>query len=139
MIDPLRYVSTTDASGGPVNVFDPPGPFAAAPPPPPHGAVFVVGRTRQTASAAVDLPAPAVLMFKTTYVPGWRASVDGRPVPTMLLTPGFIGVDVPAGQHSVRFEYRAGWLKSLLLVLGVVVAVGVDWRRWRAPRLGDGR
>ena len=71
-------------------------------------------------------------MFKTTYVPGWNAWVDGRAVPTMLLTPGFVGVEVPAGQHYVRFKYSTGTMKIVLLLLGPLVAVGLDWRRGRA-------
>ncbi len=62
--------------------------------------------------------------------PGWRALVDGRPVPTAIADGMFIAVPVGAGRHTVRLEYRplewliARWLAGLGLVtlLGCLAA-----------------
>jgi hypothetical protein len=42
------------------------------------------------------------------------ASVDGLPRETAMFTPGFVGVPVPAGRHSLLFRYdpetgSCGW------------------------------
>ncbi|HSP98294.1 MAG TPA: YfhO family protein [Candidatus Dormibacteraeota bacterium] len=131
MLDAFHWVRSGEPGGMARNVFDTPGVFDGPPPPPPSGTVKLISESRQEASASVDLPAAAVLMFKVTYHPGWRAWIDGQPAVTMLLTPGFTGVEVPAGRHLVRFEYRAGWLKTLLLFTGLLVALGLDWPRRR--------
>jgi hypothetical protein len=50
--------------------------------------------------------APGVLLLNDRYDPAWRVSVDGRPQP--LLRCNFImrGVQVPAGEHEVIFEFK---------------------------------
>jgi hypothetical protein len=40
------------------------------------------------------------------FYPGWRASIDGRPVPIERWNGAFQSVAVPAGSHSIRFQYR---------------------------------
>ena len=69
------------------------------------------------------------LVTSDAYYPGWRASVDGRAVWLYRADYAIRGVLVPAGEHTVRFEYRprsfflgAGIsLLSLLLLLGLAV------------------
>ena len=139
MLDPYRAVSAGVSVDTARNVFDTPGLFDAPPPPAPSGSVAVLSESSQAVSATVEVPALTVLMFKVTYHSGWKASIDGQPAATMLLTPGFVGVEVPAGRHVVRFEYRAGTMKMALLLVGIAVAVALDWRRWRVtqtPPLG---
>ena len=124
MVDPFRYVPP---QGGEVhNVFDPPGVFVQAAAPPPRGTIKDVSFSRQQAGATVELDAPSVVLFKATYHPDWHAAVDGAAVPTMVLTPGLLGVQVPAGVHTLRMVYRAGWWKIALLLAGVLVALVID-------------
>jgi hypothetical protein len=54
----------------------------------------------------VELPRPGVLVVSESTFPGWIATVDGRPAP--LLDANFLlrGVELDAGAHTVRFEYR---------------------------------
>ena len=49
---------------------------------------------------------PALLVLRDTYYRGWRASVDGVEVPIWRTDYLFRGVEVPAGEHTVRFEFR---------------------------------
>jgi uncharacterized membrane protein YfhO len=100
--------------------------FVQPAPPPARGAVKDVALSRQEASATVEMQAPGVMLFKATYHPGWRAWVDGAPASTMVLTPGFIGVQVPAGQHTLHLAYRAGWSKVVLLLVGILLAIAID-------------
>ena len=123
MLDPFRYALPRDTKVW--NVFDPPGLFGE-PTPARTGSITTVSSSRQEASATVQLNQPGVVLFKTTYHPGWQAELDGAPVATMVLTPGLIGVPVPAGLHTLRMAYRPGWWKTALLFGGVVLAVAID-------------
>jgi Bacterial membrane protein YfhO len=58
------------------------------------------------------------IALKMTYHPNWRITVDGRDVPTFMISPSFIGFDLPAGAHEIRAEYRAGALKTVLVIVG---------------------
>jgi len=65
--------------------------------------------------------------------PGWSATVDGRRTP--LLAPfGFLrGLDVPAGVHEVRFDYRPAWMwqgiPPAAVALLVIVALLLGGRK----------
>lgn len=73
----------------------------------------------------VECATAATVMLKMTYHPNWRVAVDGRDVPIFMLSPSFIGFELPAGKHRVRAEYHAAWLKTPLLILGAAALVGV--------------
>jgi hypothetical protein len=75
-------------------------------------------------------PVPGVLLLNDRYDPAWRVSVDGRTQP--LLRCNFImrGVQVPAGEHEVIFEFKpsirplyvslaglAGWLMLTVVLV----------------------
>ncbi len=82
-------------------------------------------------------PQPFTARLNTLYFPGWRAYLDGQPLPievSSLL--GLIEVAVPAGEHrlSLRFQdtpLRTGANVISLLSLVVVLAL---WLRLRAGR-----
>jgi uncharacterized membrane protein YfhO len=51
----------------------------------------------------------------------------------------FAAVSVPAGRHTVRFVYAPareslGVAITLVTVLGLLLAAGIEWRRERARR-----
>ena len=62
--------------------------------------------------------APALLVLRDTYYRGWRAAVDGVEVPIWRTDYLFRGVEVPAGEHTVRFEFR-----PLSFRIGLVISV----------------
>jgi hypothetical protein len=47
-----------------------------------------------------------LLVLSEMYFPGWRAAVDGAETPIYRTNYLFRGVVVPAGRHTVTFEYR---------------------------------
>lgn len=83
----------------------------------------------------VECREAATLVLKVTYHPNWRVTIDGRPVPTFMVSPSFIALDVPAGAHEVRAEYRSPRYKTALLLLGACSLVGILCLRRRFARL----
>jgi hypothetical protein len=56
--------------------------------------------------ARTSSEAPSFLVTSDAYYPGWQASVDGAPVPVLRADYALRGVQVQAGEHTVRFEFR---------------------------------
>jgi Bacterial membrane protein YfhO len=79
------------------------------------------------------------LVTSDAYYPGWRASIDGRDVPLYRADYAIRGVMVPAGEHTVRFDYRphsfylGAGISLLSLLLLSALAVGA-----RVFRVGAG-
>ncbi|HKO99191.1 MAG TPA: YfhO family protein [Pyrinomonadaceae bacterium] len=59
---------------------------------------------------------PTFLVTSDVYYPGWQASVDGKMTEIHRTNYALRGVEVPAGVHTVRFEFRP---KSFYYGLGV--------------------
>jgi hypothetical protein len=76
-------------------------------------------------TATVDLNRPAVVMLKMTYHPFWRATLDGQAVRPIMVSPGYVAVECPAGRHEIAFRYQPPWWKTalLLLLFGVPILV----------------
>jgi hypothetical protein len=66
-----------------------------------------------------EADSPQVLRLRLTDVPGWHASIDGRPVPLRRFAGVMLQVEVPPGHHTVELRY---WPASL--TVGIVLASG---------------
>lgn len=77
----------------------------------------------------VECPNASVLVLKLTYHPNWRVAIDGRQQRPFMVSPSFLGVDVPAGVHQVRAAYHSPWWKTALLLLGVCTLIATIWFR----------
>ena len=126
MEDLFRFSYEGQSGKSVQNIFDPPSLFMAQPSSPPSGNISDTFLSRQEARANVHLDSSGVVLFKTTYHPNWQAELDGKKVSTMLLSPGFIGIPVPEGTHALRITYKSGWLKLILLIVGIMVAFGIE-------------
>ena len=84
----------------------------------------------QRARAVIVAARPAVVLLKVAYDPGWRASVDGRPVPTIMVAPALVGVEVTPGRHVITFSYHGFGQYPLLDALGVATLAGVGFVSW---------
>jgi hypothetical protein len=70
---------------------------------------------------------------------GWRASIDGRAVPTHFANHAFIGIEVPQGRHRVRLVYLprsfviGRWITLATVVILAMWALAstLSSRRWR--------
>lgn len=80
---------------------------------------------------------PSVLTTSIPYSKGWHLTVDGKQQATKKVNVGFVGAQLPAGNHRIRLTYQTPGLKAgeLATLLGVLVllATGVVsvWRRRR--------
>jgi hypothetical protein len=95
-----------------------------SPPPAACGSIVQQSGGDARYRAEVDAAGDCVALFKMTYHPKWRATVDGKPQQTVMLSPGFIGVPVPRGRHTVELRYEPGVARPLLLVLALPFLIG---------------
>jgi hypothetical protein len=97
----------------------------------PPGSVIAEGRTAQRYAATVESSRPAFVLFRMTWHPGWKVLVDGTPVKSAMLTPGFLGAPITQGRHEVVCRYDPGNNKLWLALAGfaVTIALGAIERR----------
>jgi len=73
-------------------------------------------------------PRRAMLVVAETWDRGWRASVDGRPVPVVAVEGALLGVELGPGEGRVELSYRPpGLVVGACISLGVLVVLGVLW------------
>jgi hypothetical protein len=104
----------------------------------PAGSARITHYGDERVDVRVDADRPALLVLTDSWFPGWKATVDGHDAEVHRVDYLIRGVTVPAGAHTVSFEYRpaswrAGWIVSLLALLTILATVAVGLRR-RAAR-----
>ena len=83
----------------------------------------------------VECQVASTLILKVTYHPNWRVAIDGQSRHPFMVSPSFIGLDVPAGLHHVRAEYRSPWYRTALLFLGASLLAAMIRLRRQFARL----
>lgn len=101
----------------------------------PSGSVVARGVGPASFDLTTECPVAATLVLKTTYHPNWRVLVDGVSTPTFMVSPSYIGLEVPAGTHRVSAEYLAHPLKSPLALAGLFVLGAILILRRRVDAL----
>ena len=82
----------------------------------------------------VNAASASMLVFQTPFDRGWRAELDGAPVPVREVDFGLIGVAVPSGIHDLELRYRPRFmLRGAAITLVSLLLLILAWRRW--PRL----
>ncbi len=56
---------------------------------------------------------------------GWSVEVDGEDADVVVVDGLFLGVQVPAGDHTVTFRYGSPWLRASLIVSGLALAATI--------------
>ncbi len=65
-------------------------------------------------SALIHMDGDAMVLFRMSYHPNWRASVDGNPTETVTLSPGYVGIPVAKGAHMIELRYASpSWTLGL--------------------------
>jgi hypothetical protein len=96
----------------------------------PPGEITGQQESGDTYQAEVDVRRASYVLFKMTWHPNWNALVDGKPVKTVMLSPGFTGVPVTPGRHRALCPYEPGNWKLLVAFAGLfgVLMLGVAER-----------
>jgi len=80
----------------------------------PRGTVLSVTGHGDRYSARVRLEDPGYILFRMSYHPNWQAVLDGKPVETIMLAPGYLGVRAAKGEHVLEMHYRSPmWTRVL--------------------------
>lgn len=109
---------------------------AARPAPPEPGEVKVLELGFDRLALGVTTRAPAVLVVREAWAPGWSARVNGTAAPVLPADLVFRAVPVPAGASRVELDYRApGATAGLLVSLLAWAALGWLLLRERQRRL----
>jgi uncharacterized membrane protein YfhO len=80
----------------------------------------------------VSSSADGLLVVSQPYYPGWRAQLDGQPVPILRVDYLLQGISMPAGVHRVDLSFRLSpWSASLSLVVlaGCLGGLFLTYRR----------
>ena len=84
----------------------------------------------------IDTDAAGTFRLSEQFYPGWRATVDRKPVTLSKCETAFQCVDVPAGKHMVEFVYRP---MSLLIGLGISVVATLALARIALSQISEPR
>lgn len=121
--DPLRTVVLAD---GPER--EAPSTFA--------GASRILARRADRVTLEANLSHDGFVVLSDAWEQGWRAWLDGRPVPVHRANVAFRAVEVPAGAHVIELRYRppAVLAGAIVSLLGLLAGAWM-WLRFRArPR-----
>lgn len=104
--------------------------------PPSDATATVTAFAPETFTVAVRTPQNAVLSLAHPHYPGWRATLDGKPVELLRAYGGLSAVAVPAGHHTLTVRYaplsfQLGVIFSLATwgVLGIIGAHALVTRK----------
>lgn len=79
--------------------------------------------TRENAQLVrIQLSAPSACLavIAESYYPFWRAEIDGQPAEVLRVSCGLIGVQLPAGTHTLVLRYQPPRAYSLAAVVSIV-------------------
>jgi hypothetical protein len=112
---------TTDARGAPVPVTRP-----------------SPSKVRLTTASSTA----QVLRLRLASLPGWHATIDGRPLTLSPYLSMMFQAHIPPGRHVIELSYwprrfTEGIILAALAVIGVVIAALVAWRRSTPARVRD--
>lgn len=80
-----------------------------------------------------------VLRLRLTNVPGWHATIDGRPLQMDAFEDVMLQAKIPPGRHTVELYYwpssfSAGIVLAVLATIGILIVLILTFRRTRRLR-----
>ena len=89
--------------------------------------VAVKRYTGETVALEAKMACEGLVILSDTYFPGWKASVDGRPVQIHEVNMAMRGIVVPQGSHQIVMKYRpmSVYLGAFLTLVGWLGALGM--------------
>jgi Bacterial membrane protein YfhO len=93
-----------------------------------------------TLDVTVHQTEPGTVHFHVSDVPGWHATIDGRPLALRSSSEFDLRADVPPGKHEIELDYwpplfSAGLILAAIAFIGIGCALSIAWLRTR--RRGD--
>ncbi len=73
----------------------------------------------------VDADQRTVVSVAQQALSGWNVEVDGKSAEVIVVDGLFLGVQVPAGRHEIRFSYSSPWLTMSLAISLLAIAATV--------------
>ena len=99
------------------------------------GTIQLVNYTPDYLEYAANLSAAGLGVFSEIWYPeGWVARIDGEPVETLRANYVLRALKIPAGEHTITWEYahaRSSWMDMLFNVLLLLFVVGAAWWGWK--------
>jgi Gpi18-like mannosyltransferase len=108
-------------------------PGASAPAGTPGTVINVVNDAVDGAfTATVRTNRTAAVLLKESFDPRWTVTVDGVARKPVMIAPSLVGVEVPAGTHTVAFRYKPYPDYPILVTVGLLSLLALTiWPRWR--------
>ncbi|MEU2126360.1 hypothetical protein ABZ507_31580, partial [Nocardia niwae] len=100
-----------------------------------------VAESDTTSRVRVSSPEGGRVVFARLGWPGYRATLDGRDIPTGLVGKTFVAVDVPAGTSGdlvLSWQPPGRWIGVAAALLGLLGVGVLQWAYLRGRRRGGG-
>ena len=107
-------------------------------------AAYYFHRDNHGFDSKIILSNPNLVFYSVPYEEGWSATVNGEPVKVEKVDNGLIAIECPAGDNTIRFNYKTpgldvGILISLLslLAMGAYLSLVYLYRKKHPPVTAD--
>jgi hypothetical protein len=73
----------------------------------------------------------SILILQQNFYPGWHAYVDEKETPIFKANMAFMAIDIPAGDHTIKFCYKPKliyelWIISSTLLMALAIFLFID-------------
>ena len=90
------------------------------------GEIEILSVKNNSLTARVRSQNTTFVNHSQSFYPGWKAYIDGRPTPIYLVNGVIQGIEVPPGDHIVKFIYDPLSLKvgAAISIMALLIAFG---------------
>jgi hypothetical protein len=101
--------------------------------PDPFAKAMVVKEKQTSIELVTSSVTPSFLVLSDVNYPGWKATIDGQPVHIFQTNYLLRGIVVPAGGHTVRFEFhpKSFYLGAGISILSAIFLIGLGILSWK--------